>query len=507
MDSNLVSRSLIEINNASDCMTIEVIDLFAGPGGLGEGFSSFKSDKVKPFKIKISIEKEKFAHQTLILRSFYRQFKKVPEEYYEYLRGKISKEELYLKYPVETKKALAEAYWAELGGEDFPHHKIIGKIRKQLKKPKNSIVIGGPPCQAYSLVGRSTLSKNEEFENDPRHNLYREYLRIIADIQPVAFVMENVKGLLSSKLNGEYIIDQIIEDIRTPSKIKYPKIKKFSSTEKYNIYSLSRTGNPKKFKPRDFVIQAEKYGIPQCRHRVILLAVRSDISKVPSILKLSKKTTSVSDVISDLPILRSGLSKDTDSYQNWKESIQKKFNRAEIYNGLSRGHEYIEAKAIPSVYKHWFHDKNLGGVINHSTRAHIVSDLHRYYFSAQYALEKKKSPKLEDFPLDLLPNHKNVKSAIKTGTLFNDRFRVQLANKPATTIISHISKDGHYFIHYDPKQCRSLTVREAARIQTFPDNYKFEGPRTVQYQQVGNAVPPLLAHQIAKVVYDLLTDS
>lgn len=488
-------------------MTIEVIDLFAGPGGLGEGFSSFEIDNVKPFKIKISIEKEKFAHQTLTLRSFYRQFKKVPEEYYEYLQGKISKEDLYLKYPVETKKALAEAFWAELGDENFPHKKIIGKICKQLKEPKNSIVIGGPPCQAYSLVGRSIMSKNEEFENDPRHILYREYLRIIADIQPLAFLMENVKGILSSKFNGEYIIDQIIEDIKTPLKIKYPNKKKFKSTEKYIIFSLSRSGNSEEFKPKDFVIQAEKYGIPQCRHRVILLAVRSDISKIPSILELSKKIPSVSDVISDLPILRSGLSKDTDSYQNWKESIQKKFNRAEIYNGLSRGHEYIESSAIPFVYKHWFHDKNIGGVINHSTRAHIVTDLHRYYFCAKYALENKKSPKLEDFPLDLLPNHKNVKSAIKSGTLFNDRFRVQQANRPATTIISHISKDGHYFIHYDPKQCRSLTVREAARIQTFPDNYKFEGPRTAQYQQVGNAVPPLLALKIAKVVYDLLLES
>jgi DNA (cytosine-5)-methyltransferase 1 len=277
----------------------------------------------------------------------------------------------------------------------------------------------------------------------------------------------------------------------------------------------------------DFIIRAENYGIPQARHRVILLGVREDIEAVPPLL--NKVTESkVEDAISDLPRLRSRLSKEVDSPENWSTKVEKfrlelireaskKKDREQLvemlkmYEGLitsALSHGSLRIDRLPPkqlanpLLGPWYHDEKLKVWLNHESRGHMESDLRRYLYASSFALAFDHSPKGHgEFNLaKLSPSHLNW----ETGK-FADRFRVQMYNRPATTVTSHISKDGHYFIHPDPSQCRSLTVREAARLQTFPDNYFFQGNRTQQFHQVGNAVPPLLAYQIASAVKQLFT--
>ncbi len=503
---------------------IPIIDIFAGPGGLGEGFSASKSEHGKPiFKIKLSIEKDEFAHRTLELRAFFRQFggNQVPSGYYEYLKGKISKEALFTKYPKEAAQAQNETWLAELGVTS--NDLIDTRIRAALNGSSNWILIGGPPCQAYSLVGRSRMRgvNKDKYEQDPRHFLYKEYLRILAIHQPPVFVMENVKGLLSAKVKQQNTFDLILADLQDPILATQNKSR---HTLSYKLFSISkkRDGTLGETKPEDFIVHSEDYGIPQARHRIIILGIRSDVYQSdPATLKKIEQVF-IEDVIGDLPKLRSGLSKEEDSAKEWKNAVKSITNanwlqsidlQGEIISALtkvgaslSRGAAYIPSPFVPKKHKDWYIDNTLSGVCNHETRGHIRKDLHRYFFAAIFARVNGRSPTLNDFPKALLPNHENVEEAIN-GSKFNDRFRVQVRGKPSTTVVSHISKDGHYYIHYDPSQCRSLTVREAARLQTFPDNYFFEGNRTQQYHQVGNAVPPLLAIKIAEVVYDVLNKS
>ena len=186
--------------------------------------------------------------------------------------------------------------------------------------------------------------------------------------------------------------------------------------------------------------------------------------------------------------------------------MQESLNLLIMTKKFGKGGEFIRFSTKCDYRREWYLDPRLEGICNHSTRAHIPSDLHRYLFASCFARVYGRSPTLPDFPEQLWPDHKNAHQARRSGN-FSDRFRVQMASRPSTTVMSHISKDGHYYIHYDAFQCRSLTVREAARLQTFPDNYFFEGSRTQQYVQVGNAVPPLLALQISEIVHDIFKRS
>jgi len=514
-------------------MSIPIIDLFAGPGGLGEGFSSYVTSNTTPFKIALSIEKDPVAHQTLKLRSFFRQFKKeIPDNYYDYVRtdkANINKF-LYSQFKDELKIAESEAINLALGPNNS---EIENLIKKRIKGKENWVLIGGPPCQAYSLIGRARMKGQESFAIDERHTLYENYLQMLAKFKPTVFVMENVKGMLSSKIDGESVFSRIMDDLSQPT-LTLEKTKK--SSLRYKIYSLTvDKEDPDNLEPSDFIIKSENYGIPQRRHRVILLGIRADknYNFDSDLLLETEALIPVYDAIGDLPRLRSRISRKIadggDTFSNWQSNIK---NMPMNLNGEAKDIELSVTNAISEIMQSkgevntggrftskkisknnntsnfmkknwsWFHDEKIGGVLNHQSRSHMDSDIHRYLFCSVFAEQKNRTPKLKDFPDELLPNHKNVEKG-KAG-LFSDRFRVQLRNNPATTVTSHISKDGHYYIHYDPTQCRSLSVREAARLQTFPDNYFFEGNVTQQYHQVGNAVPPMLANQIAGIVYKIM---
>ncbi|MBN2572488.1 MAG: DNA cytosine methyltransferase [Ignavibacteriales bacterium] len=533
--------------------SIPIIDLFAGPGGLGEGFSSVRDQKGKKiFDIRLSIEKDEHAHKTLRLRSFYRQFEdgKIPELYYQYIKENNKKKQESLlrkikeKYKKEWENAEREAWHFELpypeeynkkgekkGGyteeEIIERHKEIDlRIQEALPANNEFILIGGPPCQAYSLVGRA---RNQGISaQDHRVHLYKEYLRIIAKHHPAVFVMENVKGLLSANVDGLKVFDLIKADLKEPEKV-YPGL----NSPRYKVFSFIKEPNyfdeenfPVYTNDKDYLIRTEKYNIPQRRHRVILLGIREDITfKNYSVLKKNTKETPLYQVIDNLPKIRSGIGRKVtgtnikgnhiyktirNDYTNWIDAVNEykeqldSVLRNELKNFIKTdqtGVNYIKADLEEEnnpLYESWYKDDQLNGVLNHESRTHLKEDLGRYLFSSLYLKAKGEFPRLKDYPEALQPAHKNR----KTGK-FADRFRTQKPDQPATTITSHISKDGHYFIHYDSSQCRSLSVREAARIQTFPDNYYFCGSRTHQYHQVGNAVPPYLAKQIAEIVKDI----
>ena len=436
------------------------IDLFAGAGGLSEGF------KQEKFEIAAQIEMNKWACDTLIVRLLYHELKSLNKLYFynKYLQEKISISHLLSQFPAIDKKISDTLIQATFGEDNF--NEIVARIKCNMKSynaKKIHVILSGPPCQPYSLIGRAR--DPNRMENDERHYLYRYYLKILELFKPDFFIYENVPGLFSAKVKGEKIFIRMITDFSslTPAYEIMPPMDKVIKN------------------PGSFILNSADFGVPQIRKRLILIGFKKNLKKQHKditglfskiqrygIENRKRSYLSVRDAIEDLPQLTPGEGSD-----EWWGL----YSSSKVYNDYQKRMR-----------------KNSPGVLNHRARLHMKSDLERYRFFISNYMKGKGKTTLRDLFMDkpeIMPNHKHLDK-------FVDRFRVQWWEKPASTITAHIRKDGHYYIHPDMNQCRSFTAREAARCQSFPDNFKFEGPRTQQFLQIGNAVPPLMAKYIAR---------
>lgn len=399
-------------------MNNKIIDLFAGAGGLSEGF------RRNNFDIVAHVEMDTNASLTLKTReAYYYCLEKKLNYYEEYITKKISRDYFYSQIPTEI---LNKVINMEINKRTIPV--IFSKIDSKLKGESVLGIIGGPPCQAYSTAGRS---RKKDMNDDPRNFLYKYYLEFIKKYNPLFYVFENVQGIISAR-NGT-----IFKDLEK-------KLKKLGYTFEY-----------KTLNSRDF-------GVVQDRKRVIIIGFKKELNiHYPSFNK-SELNYNIRDLFEDLPSIKAGES-------------NSKYIRA-TNNCL------LDLK---------IRNKTWNYLTYHETRKLNCNDLEIYKLYI-----KNKNMKYNDLPRNLI-KHSNKSS-------FLDRFKVVEYDKVCHTMVAHISKDGHHYIHPDIKQCRSLSVREAARVQSFPDNYYFEASKTSAYKQIGNAVPVLMAEVIAKKIEELI---
>ena len=376
---------------------INVVDLFAGPGGLAEGFASVPGTSGPAFKVALSVEKEATAFRTLRLRSFYRQSGgRAPSAYYDYISSRITMEQLVASHPREWDEACRETFQLELGRPET--NDFLDPLLDDIATQAGglSVLVGGPPCQAYSLVGRARNRGTAGYvaSEDKRHFLYREYIRILKRLKPAVFVMENVKGILSSSIDGDSIFARVLSDLRSAG----------GAADSYRLVPLAPPGSES-----GFVLKCENYGIPQARHRVIVLGIRSDVAaNMPrSGLCLERRPDSpnVSAVLSGMARLRSGLSRTSDSSQQWAsvaaEAAMRAAHACRATSGVTAelagqlvqaaeqiargGHRLRRSSTKTSHAKDlaldaWLSDPKLDCLPNHETRGHMQDDMARYAF-------------------------------------------------------------------------------------------------------------------------------
>lgn len=411
---------------------LNIIDLFAGAGGLTEGFRLNNS-----FNIICHIEKDKDACSSLVLRNIYYYLMQNNDlsVYYDYISGIISKEILYSYVP---KNIIHNVINEEINNDTLPL--IFKYINSSLDGKKLDGIIGGPPCQAYSMIGR--VNNKAKKMTDERIYLYKYYLNFLEEYKPKFFIFENVKGLLSFRdIYGDLLLPKIIDE--------------------FNQYGYDIIYK---------VINANDYGVSQNRERLFIVGYRKDLKFQYSFFDYLKnyieEAPTLKELFDDLPKLQAGEIAD----QYYKKCSSKYICK------------YIRNK-----------DDIL---LQHTARPHNKNDLKIYKLVVE-AKKQGKNLKYNNIPKQL-QTHSNKSS-------FLDRYKALDYDSVSHTVVAHISKDGHYYIHPDIKQNRSITVREAARIQGFPDNFVFEHSRSAAFKQIGNAVPPILSLKIAQSIVDFIS--
>lgn len=415
---------------------LNYIDLFAGAGGLSEGFTKAGFNPIAHVEMDIN------ACLTLRTRIAYHYLKSQNQLgiYYSYLKQEISRDELYNRVPPDLLKSVIQTEISDLS-----INSIFNRIDKFLSDRRVNLIVGGPPCQAYSLVGRSKINSldNQNVITDVRYELYKQYGRFLQKYQPEYFVFENVIGIMSAEKR------QLI-----------PRIQQYF--EKECGYKINLR-----------VVKAYDHGVLQRRLRVIIVGRKGNAAlPYPDFKRVKRQEdwSVMNSLLADLEPLRAGEQKHVSKYVTPEPN------------------DYQEAIGIRN---------EIDFVTQHITRPHNERDLKIY----KLAIEKWKQGqrlKYNDVPEELR-THKNL-------TAFLDRYKVVDPNGLSHTVVAHLSKDGHYYIYPDEHNPRSLSVREAARIQSFPDDYYFEGGKGAAFRQIGNAVPPQLAFVIAEKMKELFSE-